>query len=214
MAGYAVSTSGDTASMHLYRLDAPARAVAAALGAEAGADPWAGGHVAPGQPAPVITGNGQPGSRRHLRPKLWGVPPPPRGTQPVAHVRNLASPFWIGTLRHPELRCLVPATAFSGWTGPVGAKRQHWFYLPDRPIFAFAGIHRQGEDWPSFAILTTDPNRLVGRHATEAMPLILRAEDHDRWLTAEWRDAAQLVTPYPGQDMAVADTPQTQKDSS
>ncbi len=140
-------------------------------------------------------------------PRLWGVPPPPRGTQPVTTVRNLSSPFWIGTLRHAELRCLIPATSFALWSGPAGAKRQHWASLPGRPIFAFAGIQRQNEDWPGFAILTTDPNRLIERHNPGAMPLILHPEDHERWLTAEWRDAATLVTPYPGHLMTVEATP-------
>lgn len=193
--------------MHLYRLDAPARAIAAALGVEAGEDPWAGGYVAPGQPAPVIAGNGRPGSRRYLRPKLWGVPPPPRGTQPVITVRNVASPFWIGTLRHAELRCLVPVTSFATWSGTAGNRRQRWFGVAGRPLFAFAAIHRQGEDWPSFAILTTEANRLVGHERAGTMPVILRAEDQDRWLSAEWREVARLVAPFPSQDMTVADAP-------
>ncbi len=97
---------------NLYRLDASAGAVAAALEADAGDDRWTGDYVASGRPAPVIVRDERSG-RSHLRPKLWGVPPPPRGDRPVTHVRNLASPFWIGTLRHPELRCLVPVTAFA-----------------------------------------------------------------------------------------------------
>ncbi|NIJ38076.1 putative SOS response-associated peptidase YedK [Sphingopyxis panaciterrae] len=191
----------------LYRLDAPARAIAAAFGAEAGDDPWTGDYVAPGRPAPVIVSDGRVRSRRFLRPKLWGVPPPPQGTRPLTTVRNLESPFWIGTLRHPELRCLVPATAFVFWSGPDGARRQHWFSLPSRPIFAFAGIQRQIEDWPGFAMLTTEPNRLVAHYQPKLMPVIVHAEDYDRWLTADWREAAALVTAYPSQLMAVGDTP-------
>ena len=38
------------------------------------------------------------------------------------------------------------------------------------------------------------------------MPLILHAEDHERWLTADWRDAVHLVTPFPSHLMAVDDT--------
>jgi len=192
---------------NLYRLDAPAGAIAAAFEAEAGDDPWTGDYVAPGRPAPVIVSDGRGGSRRFLRPRLWGVPPPPQGTRPVTTVRNLQSPFWIGTLRHPELRCLVPATAFAEWSGAQGAKRQHWFSVASRPIFAFAGIQRQIEDWPGFAILTTDPNRLVAHYQPKAMPVILQAEDHDRWLTADWREAAALVAAYPGQSMTVGDAP-------
>src|SRR5690606_34705076 len=144
---------------------------------------------------------------RVLRPRLWGVPPPPQGTRPLTTVRNLKSPFWIGTLRHPELRCLVPATAFARWSGPPGARRQHWFSLASRPVFAFAGIQRQIEDWPGFAILTTEPNRLVAHYDPVVMPVILHAEDHDRWLTADWRDAAALAAPYPSQAMVVSDIP-------
>lgn len=193
--------------MNLYRLNASAAAIATTFGADARDDPWTGDYVAPGRPAPVIVGDGKLGLRRYLRPRLWGVPPPPQGTEPVTNVRNLASPFWIGTLRHPELRCLVPATSFAEWSGPAGARRQHWFSLPARPVFAFAGILRQNEDWPAFAVLTTDPNRLVAHHHPKAMPVILHAEDQERWLTAEWRDAMRLVAAYPSQDMAVGDMP-------
>ena len=192
---------------NLYRLDAPASLIAASFDAEAGDDPWTGDYVAPERPAPIIVSDGRGGSRRFLRPKLWGVPPPPQGTRPVTHVRNLHSPFWIGTLRHPELRCLVAATAFAIWSGPDGARRQHWFSVPSRPVFAFAGILRQIEDWPGFAILTTDPNRLVAHYQPKAMPVILHPDDHGRWLTADWREAASLVTAYPSQLMVVGDTP-------
>ena len=39
----------------LYRLAAAAAAIAATFGARVGDDPWAGGHVAPGSFAPVVT---------------------------------------------------------------------------------------------------------------------------------------------------------------
>src|SRR3546814_20922516 len=118
----------------LYRLDAPASAIAAAFGAEAGGDPWTGDYVAPGRPAPVIVSDGRGGSRRWLRPKLWGVPPPPRGTQPVTHVRNLTSHFWLGPPRHTALRFLLPATAFPYWSGPDGPRRPHWVSFPSKPV--------------------------------------------------------------------------------
>lgn len=191
----------------LYRLDAPAGTIAATFGAEAGDDPWTGDYVAPARPAPIIVSDGRGGSRRYLRPKLWGVPPPPQGDRPVTTVRNLESPFWIGTLRHAELRCLVPATAFALWSGPTGAKKQRWFSVPSQPVFAFAGVLRQGEDWPCFAILTTDANRLVEYHHPGAMPVILHPEDYGRWLSGEWRDAVRLAAPYPSQLMTVGDTP-------
>jgi putative SOS response-associated peptidase YedK len=191
----------------LYRLDAPAAKIAAAFGAEADDDPWTSDYVAPARPAPVIVSDGRGGSRRWLRPKLWGVPPPPQGTQPVTHVRNLQSPFWIGTLRHAELRCLIPATAFAYWSGVEGARRQLWFSVPSQPIFAFAGVVRQGEDWPCFAMLTTEANRLVAHHQPKAMPVILHREDHATWLSGEWRAAVALAVPFPSQSMTAGDAP-------
>ena len=191
----------------LYRLDAPAAAVAAAFGAEARDDPWTGGYVTPGRPAPVIVRDEKSGVHR-MRPMFWGVPPPPRGDAPVTTVRNPDSPFWIGTLRHAELRCLVPATGFPLWSGPPGARRQHWASVTDRPVFAFAGIVRYADDLPHFALLTTDPNPMVARFSAAAMPLILHAGDEERWLTAEWKgDAQNLVAPFPGQLMWISDAP-------
>ena len=193
--------------MQLYRLDATAAQISAAFGVETGDDPWTGDYVAPGRPAPVIVADSRGGPRRFLRPRLWGVPPPPRGTRPITSVRNLASPFWIGTLRHPELRCLIPATRFALWSGTAGARQQLWAAPADQTVFAFAGIHRQGEDWPSFAILTVEPNRLLSHHGAQAMPVILRPGDYARWLTADWRDAAGLARPFPGQEMTLAEDP-------
>ncbi len=185
---------------NLYRLDAPANQIAAAFDADANGDVWEGDYVAPGKFAPVVV-RGKDGLRR-LVPRQWGVPPPPRGTHPVTNVRNLESPFWIGTLRHTEFRCLVPVTRFQEWGGSKGARTQHWFDLPSQPVFAFAGIWRDSEVL-SFAFLTTEANRLVGHVHPKAMPVILHREDYETWLTADWKHAQKLAAPFPSQLMAV-----------
>mgnify|MGYP000927590785 CR=1 FL=1 len=192
---------------NLYRLDAPANQIAMTFAAEQGADPWPGGYVAPGKFAPVVV-EGREG--RRIVPRQWGVPPPATARQdgryrPVTNVRNLTSPFWIGTLRHTQFRCLVPVTRFQEWgAAPSGGGRvprtQHWFSVPSEPIFAFAGIWRDSEV-PSFAFLTTEPNSLVERVHPKAMPVILHPEDYDRWLTADWKEAERLVEPFPAQLM-------------
>ncbi len=99
------------------------------------------------------------------------------------------------------------ATRFALWSGTAGARQQLWAAPADQTVFAFAGIHRQGEDWPSFAILTVEPNRLLSHHGAQAMPVILRPGDYARWLTADWRDAAGLARPFPGQEMTLAEDP-------
>lgn len=196
----------------LYRLDAPAPAVARAFGMDSRNDPWDGGHVAPGQFAPVITAGREaiagpmPQSRqpRRMVPRLWGVPPPRRYADGREHgiltVRNLESPFWIGNLRNPEFRCLVPATAFMEWgrTSPTdGKRRQCWFSCTDQPVFAMAGVWKDSEI-PTFALLTCTPNAALREEGREAMPVILPSDPkaHDTWLRAGWDKASALIAPY------------------
>ena len=194
---------------NLYRLDAPAHQIADIFDAQAGGDPWVGGYVAPGRPAPVIVRQDR---GRVIVPRMWGVPPPPKGDHPITNVRNLSSPFWIGTLRHIGARCLVPVTSFQEWGGRAGARTQHWFSLPSRPIFAFAGILRDSEV-PSFAFLTTEANPLVGSVHPKAMPLILHPEDYESWLAADWKRASQLVAPFPSQLMHMESSPEVGRTS-
>jgi putative SOS response-associated peptidase YedK len=158
-----------------YRLDATARQIANAFRADAAGDIWPGGEVVPGGYAPVIISNREQG--RHIVPRQWGVPPPPRGEHVVPFVRNLASPFWIGTLRHTQFRCLVPMTHFR--------KGRDWFHDPEWPLLACAAIWRDSEI-PSFAILTAGPH-----------PILLRPTDHDTWLTADIKTARHLIEAPP-----------------
>jgi len=196
----------------LYRLDAPAPAIAAKFGARVGNDPWAGGHVAPGQFAPVITagrefiaGPRSAGRRleRRMIPRLWGVPPPPSATdasRSILTVRNPDSPFWIGNLRNSEFRCLVPATAFMVWGKGVdaqGKRLRHWFACADQPLFVFAGIWKDSE-LPSFALLTCESNALLRQAGRDTMPVILPPDPQlqDDWLYADWKRASRLIAPY------------------
>jgi putative SOS response-associated peptidase YedK len=179
-----------------YRLDAASAVVAAALDASQGPDPWGGGALSPGEFAPVVTRSQKTG-QRVIRPIVWGYPAPgPDGISPsgqvrwVPTVRNLESPFWIGNLRHSELRCLVPATAFQ--------LKQHWFAAADRPVFAFAGIWRDLTDMPVFAILVTEASGAMKDKGASTMPVILEADQFDHWLRADWKEAQQLVAPYAG----------------
>lgn len=200
----------------LYRLDAPAAALARHFGAEAGRDPWAGGHVAPGGFAPVITAGREfvAGARlerqpRRLIPRLWGVPPPPSagdaGRPGVLSVRNPDSPFWIGNLRNSEFRCLIPATAFMEWgkgTDAEGKRRQHRFACADQPLFAFAGVWKDSEV-ASFALLTCEPNAALRHAGRDAMPVILPPDPGawQLWLHGDWKRARELIAPYPSSQM-------------
>ena len=200
----------------LYRLDATAAQVAAQFAAAAGADPWRGGHIGPGQFAPVLThgreamaGPGRAGQPLRMVPRLWGVPPPGMPVDArngVLSVRNAASPFWIGNLRNAELRCLIPATAFMEWgrKDPQSSKRPaHWLSCTDQSLFAFAGVWKDSEV-PSFALLTCEPGALLREIGCFSMPVILPADPGawQLWLNADWARAAQLIAPYSSSRLA------------
>lgn len=202
----------------LYRLNAPANAIAARFGADSGADPWAGGTIGPGQFAPVITagreaiaGPRQPDAPRRLIPRLWGVPPPPgagASGRGVLSVRNPGSPFWIGNLRNAEFRCLVPATAVMEWGGtdPVTSRRRaRWIGCADQPLFALAGVWKDSEV-PSFALLTCEAGAVWRELGHDAMPAILPADPRawHTWLNGEWSRAAGLLQPYPSSLLTVS----------
>jgi putative SOS response-associated peptidase YedK len=184
---------------YAYRLDAVASDIAAGIGAKGVGDVWQGGSVAPGSYAPVVVG-GQDRTRR-IVPRQWGVPSQPGHDHTVTHVRNLTSPFWIGTLRHTQFRCLVPVTRFHGAVTGSGGQRR-WISVRSSSIFAFAGIWRDSEV-PSYAVLTTEGNVLMASAKIMTMPVILHPEDYSEWLGADWKQAQRLVSPYPSQLMHI-----------
>lgn len=193
----------------LYRLDADATAIGRAFGLDPGRDPWAGGTLAPGRFAPVLTagreevaGPRPEGTPLRMVPRLWGVPPPPSAAEAgraVLTVRNPESPFWVGNLRNSEFRCLVPASAFMAWgrTDPTtGKRRQRWIACTDQPLFAMAGVWKDSEI-ASFALLTCEANAAMRALGAERMPVILPPSAHRTWLHGGWDKAAALLEPYP-----------------
>ena len=141
--------------------------------------------------------------RRMLDTMRWGFPPPAAGRAPVTNVRNLASPFWRSMLKNPARRCLVPVTDFCEWSGEKGAKKEHWFSLPSKPIFSFAGIWRPTPEGNAYSFLTCEPNPLVAPIHAKAMPVILHDEDYDKWLDGEVDEVCSLAVAFPSQLMVV-----------
>lgn len=163
---------------------------------------------------------------------LPGKRPGTKVSKYITNVRNLESPFWRSMLNKPEQRCLVPFSSFAEPVIGAG-RSEHWFHIKDRPVAAFAGVWRwAAEIGPAakpatpqdlfanledsgqsraddaspakvFAFLTCAPNPLVAPLHPKAMPVILHEADYQAWLTADWVEATQLVTPFPSQLMAV-----------
>lgn len=91
----------------------------------------------------------------------------------------------------------------------AGKKKPHWFSVPSRPIFAFAGIWRPVGKDAAYAFLTAGYDGhpaayVVGAFHPKAMPVIVDDDDYERWLTAPFDDVLKLASPYPSQLMAVA----------
>ena len=86
--------------------------------------------------------------------------------------------------------------------GRAGPQAAHAITLPDRPLFAFAGLWERwrpagGEPVETFTIVTTEANPEIAR-IHDRMPVILPQEAQERWLGGETMDACALLKPYEG----------------
>lgn len=150
----------------------------------------------------------------------WGFPKTEQSKGYVTNVRHPEKPFWR-YWTEAQYRALVPATTFAEWSN--GAVRgNHWFQMADEEGFCFAGIWRpwsgvrgtkaqpvDGEH-RLFAILTTEANRTIRPVHPQAMPVILREDDWDTWLTGSVEEALALQKPLPDDEMKSAEAPPSQ----
>jgi putative SOS response-associated peptidase YedK len=98
-------------------------------------------------------------------------------------------------------RCLIPATGFYEWQQRADGKQPYRFRRKDLEPFAFAGIWEfariGGEEILSACMIVGQPNPLVsGVH--DRMPVMLLADDYDRWLDpgAQTSELLALLRPY------------------
>ncbi|NYD91000.1 SOS response-associated peptidase family protein [Sphingomonas melonis] len=175
-------------------------------------------YAAPGKPGYVVR---YEDGRRVLSTMRWGFPTrkprkraPREGELPFLYdwwtnARNLHNNLWKPWLLRTEHRCLVPFTRFaepkavSDRQGP--GDTNWWFTVEDQPAPCFAGLWKVDADHDRvYAFCTTEPNPLVAPKHPKAMPVILLAEDQERWLTAPVEEALTMLTAYPSQMMRVA----------
>lgn len=163
-------------------------------------------NIAPTQDAPVvrIAADG----RREMPLLRWGLVPgwsrdAGAGTKMINARRESveSKPAFRAAFR--ERRCLVPATGFYEWKGAPGRKQPYAITVPERPLFAFAGLWeswqpRGGEPLQTFAILTTEANEAVAS-VHDRMPVILRREDEGRWLGGSPEEALAILAPHAGE---------------
>lgn len=174
-------------------------------------------YAAPGKPGYVVR---EEAGQRLLSTMRWGFPTTkPRkraareGELPFlfdwwTNARNLSNNMWKPWLLKTEHRCLVPFSQFAepkaaaDRTGP--GDTNWWFSVEDQPEPCFAGVWKFDQYHDRvYAFCTTEPNPLVAPKHPKAMPVILLAEDHERWLRGSLDDVAELQAGYPSQMMSV-----------
>ena len=163
-------------------------------------------NVRPTQAVPVIL-NTRPGRIELAR---WGITPAwdKTGKKQIINARKdgLGKPTFKKSFN--ERRCLVLADGFYEWAQVPGQsrKRPFRFVLKSEGPFAFAGIWREQEGGegaePHCAIITTEPNALVGK-VHDRMPAILRPEAEGDWLSLDTppEQALELLASYPEGEM-------------
>lgn len=107
-------------------------------------------------------------------------------------------------------RCLIPASGFYEWRHEEKEKIPHYVYLKNQDIFSFGGIWEKwtdketGEIINSFSIITTKSNKLMSyvHNNRERMPLILKQEDENIWLSDLEKDEIKhLFYQIPSKEM-------------
>ena len=184
---------------NLYRMGKSAAELANLFHVELVEGGNAGGFVYPGYPGWVVGQN-------HVKTMHWGFTLNLKGKsgqplkpKPVNNTRSdkLASPFWRSSFEHR--RCLIPMTAFAEAEGAKGHKTRTWLSLPDQPIFACAGIWRDSDAWGAvYSVIVTEPSEQV-RKVHDRMPVVLRQDQHENWLTGSPEVAKSLCEPYGGE---------------
>lgn len=108
-------------------------------------------------------------------------------------------------------RCLIPASGFYEWQAVQNSNNKQPYHIKvsGQALFAMAGIWEQSTNMDtqdnviSFSILTTQANQLMARihNTNQRMPVILAAENYQRWLDVTPDEAQRYCQPYPAEGM-------------
>ncbi len=168
-----------------------------------------GAEVYPGYPGLVVADG-------ELKQMSWGFPLVMKGKsgqplkpKPVNNCRTdkLDSYFWKHSFE--ERRCLIPLTAWAEAQGPKGAKTRTWLSVPDAQLFACAGIWRKSDEFGlCYSMVMTDSTGSDAQDVHSRMPVILRAEDYEGWVSGSSEDAKALCSPWTG-DLEIDRTDQS-----
>ncbi len=168
-------------------------------------------NVAPTQPVAVVANTG----KNELDFFLWGLIPSwakdPTIASKLINARSetlAEKPSFRSAYK--RRRCLIFSDGFYEWRSePQGrAKTPMYIRMKSGQPFAFAGLWESwqsphGDLLRSCTIITTQANELLAP-IHHRMPVILHADDYDRWLDPAERthaDLGDLLKSYPGDPM-------------
>ena len=163
-------------------------------------------NIAPTQEAPVV--RLAPEGGREMAMLRWGLVPAWArdigvGTKMINARGESAAEKPAFREAMARRRCLVPASGFFEWKGMPGRKQPFAITLPDRPLFAFAGLWESwrprggGAPVETFTIVTTEASEAVAQ-IHDRMPVILPRDAEDAWLAGDIAQASAWVKPYEG----------------
>lgn len=161
-------------------------------------------NIAPTDQTPIVRIDPRDGEREVVMAR-WGLIPFWMKEKPkVPHINARAEtvdklPMFREAFA--KRRCLIPATGFYEWEKREDGKQPYRFTRKDLEPFVFAGIWEfariGGEDILSAAIIVGEANSLVSP-IHNRMPIMLMAEDYDRWLdpATDVRELKAMLKPY------------------
>lgn len=172
---------------------------------------------------PIQTHPAQPGTvirlqdgERVLEQMTWGFPvalPSKRDPtkknkpKPVNNARfDKLGTFWKRWAMFTENRCLIPTARYAEAMGLPGRMTETWLSVKDQPIFAWAGLWANSDEWGSVytGVMTDNAPELI--HVHDRSPVILDPGDWEFWLTAPLEDLYRFDQPYPADRLAVEHT--------
>ncbi|WP_379489068.1 SOS response-associated peptidase [Novosphingobium soli] len=157
---------------------------------------------------------------RVLDQMTWGFPVYLRGKagqplkpRPVNNARfDKIDGFWKRWAADRAQRCLIPAVAYAEAEGRPGAMTTTWLSVKDAPLFAWAGLWRETDEWDACytGVMTENAPELYAVH--DRSPVILAPEDWNAWLTEPLDALLRFDRPWPAKATVVSRTPVLWKD--
>lgn len=120
--------------------------------------------------------------------------------------------FWKYWAVRSSHRCLIPTSCYAEAVGERGAMTTTWLSLKSAPVFAWAGLWSNSDEWgPVYTGVMTD-NAPELAHVHDRSPVILAKEDWQTWLNAPLDDLYRFDRAWPAADVRVHQTDVLWKD--